>query len=558
MTFKKLTFKILFIMQQFENYLFFDSKNLPSSNWFTNKNQPFENWLINDNKNLSQFFIFKYLYFISLNKGITVNSKKDLIKMLQKNPKPGLTGLLNLSSELKNFDRRLSYTLEYKKLHPYKVIKSNKITKIQPISTEKTNKIQPISTQNKDLKDLKDNKDNKDIKINKNNKNNKNKLSQFKTLLKSKIKIVKNSLSNSKLAFPVNLLNPLLSYPYIREILSTGANKKKSSAGGAGGSNLLDFNNLWKSIEFKKILVKYNLKNLNQISNTKYLQLITPFKVVNKYQQNIIYNFSKSKYSNIKIDNIITLLEYAFRSMSCLISKPVFLETPNKLIINLFYYFIPGKINRAKKNKRLKRLGLLNVNKYKFDNFIWANQTNTTPAAQIYMNLKKKRKLAIKKARLLTKKFALRVLFSPKNLEKLNKLTTILSRIFNKTVVLDLIPLKLPFFDDNILVKAIGIICNNVSARTIFKFVFRKAIIYSKVRANLKSKYSLTRSYLSGIKIRIGGRLMTQKVIPRISTREMQRGPISHRKVAFVDWSRVVLKNRRGAHSITVTMSHVI
>src|ERR1700733_11393539 len=188
MTFKKLTFKILFIMQQFENYLFFDSKN-----------QPFENWLINDNKNLSQFFIFKYLYFISLNKGITVNSKKDLIKMLQKNPKPGLTGLLNLSSELKNFDRRLSYTLEYKKLHPYKVIKSNKITKIQPISTEKTNKIQPISTQNKDLKDLKDNKDNKDIKINKNNKNNKinknnknnkNKLSQFKTLLKSKIKIV--------------------------------------------------------------------------------------------------------------------------------------------------------------------------------------------------------------------------------------------------------------------------------------------------------------------------------------------------------------------------------
>jgi hypothetical protein len=114
-------------------------------------------------------------------------------------------------------------------------------------------------------------------------------------------------------------------------------------------------------------------------------------------------------------------------------------------------------------------------------------------------------------------------------------LCIILSRIFNKNVVLDLIPLKLPFFDDNILVKAIGIICNKVSVRTIFNFIFRKATLYSKVRANLKYKYSMTKSYLSGIKIRIGGRLMTQKVIPRISSREIQRGPISHRKVTFVD-----------------------
>jgi hypothetical protein len=50
---------------------------------------------------------------------------------------------------------------------------------------------------------------------------------------------------------------------------------------------------------------------------------------------------------------------------------------------------------------------------------------------------------------------------------------------------------------------------------------------------------------------------MTQRVVPRISTREKQLGPVSHRKVSFVDWSRVVLKNRRGAHSISITMSHV-
>jgi len=38
--------------------------------------------------------------------------------------------------------------------------------------------------------------------------------------------------------------------------------------------------------------------------------------------------------------------------MSCLISKPVYMETPDKIIINLFYFFIPGKVNNIinKKN----------------------------------------------------------------------------------------------------------------------------------------------------------------------------------------------------------------
>jgi hypothetical protein len=51
---------------------------------------------------------------------------------------------------------------------------------------------------------------------------------------------------------------------------------------------------------------------------------------------------------------------------------------------------------------------------------------------------------------------------------------------------------------------------------------------------------------------------MTQRIIPKKTSRVMQRGPIVKGKVTFVDWSRITLKNRRGSHSITVTMSHVI
>ena len=144
-----------------------------------------------------------------------------------------------------------------------------------------------------------------------------------------------------------------------------------------------------------------------------------------------------------------------------------------------------------------------------------------------------------------------------KNLQKLNKLCTILSRIFKKPVELDLVRLHLPFFDDNILVRAIGIMTKKVHVRNIINYIFRKTIINSKKMNNFTNKGSIIPSFLGGIKIKIGGRLMTQRVVPRLSSRIIQRGAIARGKVNYVDWSRVNLKNKRGAHSVTVTMSHV-
>jgi hypothetical protein len=455
--------------------------------------------IINDKKKVSKFFNHRFLLFLDFNKSTPVSSKNDLILLLNKKPRLYVTGVQFLVSELKKFDNHLAYKLIAKKIHPQKIIKASK------------NK----TTLNKDKNNSDPSKRKiKEIKI------------QSLQLLKSKIQSVKNLLINNKLAFPVNLLKPIIdSKSALRQV---NLNKLGEFNYVNNKYNILNNNDQINELAPQAILIKkYNLKkNLHQLSNTKYLQLISAYKTVNKFQQNIKYNFAKyipyGRHSNIKIENIITLLDYAFRSMSCLISKPVFLETPQKLVINLFYFFIPGKINKTKKKNRLERLGI-------------PSRIEKIILNPIYITNKKKRQLERKKARLLRTKFSLRVLFSPKNLDKINKLCIILSRIFNKNVVLDLIPLKLPFFDDNILVKTIGIICNKVSVRTIFNFIFRKATLYSKVRANLKYKYSMTKSYLSGIKIRIGGRLMTQKVIPRISSREIQRGPISHRKVTFVD-----------------------
>ena len=151
--------------------------------------------------------------------------------------------------------------------------------------------------------------------------------------------------------------------------------------------------------------------------------------------------------------------------------------------------------------------------------------------------------------------------FNLKNIKlinKFNKLCTVLSRFFNKPVELDLIKLEAPFFDDNILVKAISILSKKMPVWRIFDYIFRNTKMYSKRTANYNYSYSITRSFLAGIKIKIGGRLMTQRVIPKISSRVSQRGATATGKVTYLDWSRVNLKNKRGAHSITVTMSHVI
>jgi hypothetical protein len=280
--------------------------------------------------------------------------------------------------------------------------------------------------------------------------------------------------------------------------------------------------------------------------------MITSFKFKYSFQENINFKFNSGLGSNNKkIQNIFTLLEYAFRGMSCLISKPVYMETPQKLIINLFYFLIPGRGAKVKKIKRIRRATVpiatsLNGIEIPKGSGNTLNNKNSYFSGKLNNKNKHQRKVTVKN------------LFTPKNIQKLNNLCTILSRLLKKSIELDLVRLHLPYFDDNILVKAIGIMSKKIHVRNIIKYIFSKTVIHSKRVNNLTNKGSIIPSFLSGIKIKIGGRLMSQRVIPRLSTRIIQRGAIAKGKVNYVDWSRVNLKNKRGAYSITVTMSHVL
>src|ERR1700744_3825364 len=248
-------------------------------------------------------------------------------------------------------------------------------------------------------------------------------------------------------------------------------------------------------------LINTNKDNNNQeeikININKYIKSISKYNSETVKYQNIVYQFNKNnkgiQNSSVGINkNVFTLLESTFLSMSCLISKHIIVITPNKVVIQLFYY----------------------LNKFYSNNKLLKN-----------------------------------------NNDKLHSLCLNLSKIYKKPVELELDRLHYPYYDSNILSNMIGLISNIVK----FRFIIKKLFTIAKIKKTNKfnNKSSIIPSYLSGLKIRVAGRLLTQRVVPRLTVKTIQRGTLARGKAQFVDTARFTNKNKRGSFSITVTMGHI-
>lgn len=71
-------------------------------------------------------------------------------------------------------------------------------------------------------------------------------------------------------------------------------------------------------------------------------------------------------------------------------------------------------------------------------------------------------------------------------------------------------------------------------------------------------KLSLVESSLSGIKLKLSGRLERTAIIPRRTNQELLIGNMSRGSTSFKNDSRLTYKNKRGAYSITVSTSQII
>jgi hypothetical protein len=207
--------------------------------------------------------------------------------------------------------------------------------------------------------------------------------------------------------------------------------------------------------------------------------------------------------------------------MNSLISKPILDNTPNKVIIHLFFFQFDFNKTDSKFNNTGPR-------------FIRGIQLNRNSMET--ETLKKNKFITI-------------------NHKKLDSICKILSIYFKKPVELQLVKLNYPYLDSNIFVNLLGLMINNIKIRQIMKRFFRFAIIknIAKLSGNKFFRISKIPSFLSGIKIKIAGRLLTQRVVPRKTVKIVRRGAFARGKVNFLDIARYTSKNKRGAFSITVT-----
>jgi hypothetical protein len=277
----------------------------------------------------------------------------------------------------------------------------------------------------------------------------------------------------------------------VNKTLATGSSPALATVGGAEDNKVQISKNTIKLINKNKNNDQKEIK----ININKYLKSISKYNSETVKYQNIVYQFNNKGIQNSSVGinkNVFTLLESTFLSMSSLISKPKIVITPNKVVIQLFYY----------------------LNKFDYKNNLLIN-----------------------------------------NNDKLQSLCLNLSKIYKKPVELELDRLHYPYYDSNILSNMIGLISNIVKLRFIIKNLFKIAKI--KKSNNFINKYSIIPSYLSGFKIRVAGRLLTQRVVPRLTVKTIQRGTLARGKAQFVDSARFTNKNKRGSFSITVTMGHI-
>jgi hypothetical protein len=256
------------------------------------------------------------------------------------------------------------------------------------------------------------------------------------------------------------------------------------------------------------------------------------------FYSNIIgFNFNSE--TNKLIKNIYNLLASSFKSMYCLISKPVFVITPDKIIIQLFYYLFIPNILKFKKLHKALQLGY------------YKNKILNKRRKLIKKQYSKFRKIKINvriKLRKLSNISLIKVF--P---DKLKQLCDILSNLFKKPVELDLIRLHYPYNDSNILVNLLGIMINKIKLRIIIRKLFKNAVIKNLNKITGKTKLNIIPAFLSGITIRVAGRLLTHRVIPRKTIKITRRGASARGKINYSDVARYTNKNKRGAYSITVS-----
>jgi len=328
-------------------------------------------------------------------------------------------------------------------------------------------------------------------------------------------------------------------------------------------------------------LLIYNYHILKYNFNKNYSLLFHPFlknyvdTIAIPRNNNNINNNNKSyaqpikgtSWTNFASNEIHNFLKAFFKSINSLISKPTFVITPDKITISLFYYLsIPSpKVFNLYNGKATQPQKTINAS-------LGAAQQPFDPET---FTIEKSRalKILIRKHNDLKNKLNLFNNYNLTNLYPLRfkKICDYLSLFFNKPVEFELIRLHHSYHDAHILVTLLALIVKRKNIRRAIAKLYSlnavknlkdpnllggnrsdTATLSSKINSySLKPQYNIP-AFLSGLNIKIAGRLMREPIIPRRTTKIFEKGASATGKVNFLEVAKLTKKNRKGAFTITV------
>ena len=306
--------------------------------------------------------------------------------------------------------------------------------------------------------------------------------------------------------------------------------------------------NMHMSLKTLKNHFNYIIKTLPKFNNgliegnaytyriRHYLNMLTRFNLKLSNSSYSLYFFNKSNKSNkilLKMEKAAQMLRIAFLTKGCLISKPRFniVSTSDTL-------------EDKKSNKALKTKIIIDLF-YLIKSTTHNNLTQLGPEG--------------------SQQISITNVYNNKFLYLIDYLT----KLFNTEIELNLVRLYQPYQDSEILVNYLNNESYNNKFIKLTSRLFKNMKIYkinkNKIASllgnnNTKTIGTLTSSYpsgISGINIKLAGRPINEKIIPRLTVKRAQRGNFNRLNTKVTQISTFTDKSRKGAFNFTVRLSHI-
>jgi hypothetical protein len=206
------------------------------------------------------------------------------------------------------------------------------------------------------------------------------------------------------------------------------------------------------------------------------------------------YSFTSTPSPDTRLASKV--LSSFFSSVHALASKPVYNVSGNKVVINIFYYISDTRGNKALSSSAINSVG------------------------------------------------------------------QVLSKLFKRPVELRLVRLHYPYLDSYILAQYIAINTAKYNFTRIVSRLWGANAIFTPVSGPKSSEQDLQLisdnsqvipAYITGIKVRVSGRLVTERSVPRQTVKTVQLGTFSGSSgVQVIDSASFTSKNKKGAFTIKV------